>query len=63
MKIFEIEFSATVKVEASGDTDEIIKAGFEEFIKKVKQDLRTKKDMREMFAAIILHEVDNDMDK
>ena len=63
MKIFEIEFSATVKVEASGDTDEIIKAGFEEFIKKVKQDLRTKKDMREMFTAIILHEVDNDMDK
>lgn len=63
MKEYDVEFSATVKVKAQGDTDEIIKAGFEEFIKKVKQDLRTKKDMRTMFTAIILHEVDNHMDK
>lgn len=63
MKTFEIEFSATVKVEAGGDTDEIIKTAFAEFISKVKQDLRTKKDMRTMFTAIILHEMDNDMDK
>ena len=60
MKQYDVEFSATVKVEASGDTDAIIKAGFNEFIKKVKQDLRTKKDMRTMFTAIILHEVDMD---
>lgn len=56
MKEFEVEFSATVKVKAEGDTDAIMKAAFEVFIKQVKQDFRVKRDMREIFTAIILHE-------
>lgn len=56
MKEYDVEFSATVKVEASGDTDAILKAAFKVFIKQVKQDLKAQRDMREMFTAIILHE-------
>ena len=54
MKEYDIEFSATVKVKAGGDTDEIIKAAFDAFVKQMKP--RKGVDLKEMFTAVILHE-------
>ncbi len=56
MKEYDVEFSATVKVKAEGDTDAIMKVAFVEFMKQVKHDFRKKKNMMEKFTATILHE-------
>ena len=56
MKTYEVEFSAVVTIEADGDTVEIVKAAFIAFEKKLKSEKRKKKDLREMFFAMILQE-------